>query len=197
MKICYCWVAAAVLLLSACGKQERREAVGMYKVLVEKRAAFAQNNAAEKDFVSSVRGWCTSITAKGGGTGAQLEQNASVAQDLAKSSASISAVVGQVRQGIYDQSIQEEFPKGVRSNLIGELTRRQRFLQEVRSALQDSATAFEGFRQSRGYKGDTYPAGIDKLTQILQGYHEPGDSVNEAISALTAKYNIKEGEPGT
>ena len=129
--------------------------------------------------------------------GKELEQNASVAQDLAKSSAAISAVVGQVRQAIYDQSIQAEFPKGVRSTLIGDLTRRQRFLQDVRSALQDSATAFEGFRQSRGYKGETYPAGIDKLTQILQGYHEPGDSVTEAISALTQKYNIKEGEPST
>jgi hypothetical protein len=196
MKICYCWLAAAMLFVSGCGKEERREAVGFYKVLVEKRAAFAESNALEKGFVDSVRGWCAAITANGAGVAAQLDQNASVAQDLAKSSAAISAQVGQIRQAVYDRPIQKEFAKGVRSTLIGELTRRQRFLQELRAALQDSAAAFEGFRQSRGYKGDTYPAGIDKLTQLLQSYREPGDALAEAVTALTGKYNIKDSDLG-
>jgi hypothetical protein len=192
----YCALLAAVVFSFGCGKAERREAVGFYKVLAEKHAGFIQSNGLEKEFVGSVRSWCAAMV-NGGGRGKQLDQNESVAQDLAKSASAISAQVGQVRQAVYDLPMEEEFTKGVRSTLIGDLTRRQRVLQDFRAALQESAASFASFRQSREYKGDTYPAGIDKLNQILQRYSEPSDSVADATTALTAKYGIKDTDLGT
>ena len=197
MKTLFCLLAAAAVLLSSgCGKQERLEAGQLHKELTQKKAGFAAANVQEKDFISGLRGWCGSITTNGAGKGPQLDQNAAVAQDLAKSAAAVSAQVGQVRQAVYDLPVQKEFIKGIRNGLITELTRRQRLLQEIRSALQESATSFDGFRQSREYKGDTYPAGIDKLNRILQSYKEPPDAVGEALSALATKYNLQEGPPG-
>lgn len=188
MKLCLFAALAAIVLSVGCGKEERREAAALNKVLTEQHSGFTSSIANEKDFVSSVRGWCAGITTAGGGRGATLDQNLTVAQDLAKSAAAISAQVGQVRQAVYDLPLQKEFTQGVRSTLIGELTRRQRELQEFRSALQDTATAFDGFRQSRDYKGETYPAGIDKLSQALQRYKEPGDALADALNTLSAKY---------
>ncbi|SPE37658.1 conserved hypothetical protein [Candidatus Sulfopaludibacter sp. SbA6] len=197
MRLRYGWLVASVLLSFGCGKEERMEAVRFDKLLTQKKAAFAESNAQEKEFVSGVRGWVAAMTANGAGIGTGLEQNASIAQDLAKSAAAVSAQVGLVRQAVYDLPVQKEFIQGVRNTLIGELTRRQRLLQDIRSALQETAAAFDGFRQSRDYKGDTYPAGIDKLTRILGSYKEPGDAVTDAMTALTAKYNIKDADLGT
>jgi hypothetical protein len=197
MKLRYCWLVAAVVLSAGCGKEERMEAVRLDKLLTEKKAAFAESNAQEKEFVSGVRSWSTAISTSGGGVGAQLAQNVSIAQDLAKSAASVSAEVGLVRQAVYDQPAQKEFIQGVRNTLIGELTRRQRLLQDIRMALQETATAFQGFQQSRDYKGDTYPAGIDKLNRLMGSYKEPVDAVADAMNALTAKYNIKDADLGT
>jgi hypothetical protein len=196
MKLRYAWLAAAALLSAGCGKEERMEAVRFDKVLIQQKAAFAESNAQEKDFVSGVRSWSTAISTGGGGVGAQLDQNVSIAQDLVKSAAAVSAEVGLVRQAVYDQPVKKEFTQGVRNSLIGELTRRQRFLQDIRSALQETAVAFDGFRQSRDYKGDTYPAGIEKLNRILGSYKEPTDAVGDAVAALTAKYNIKDTDLG-
>jgi len=192
-----CCLAAAIVLSSGCGKEERREAVGFYKVLSEKRAGFAETNGLEKDFMGSVRGWCESITANGAGRGDQLNQNASVARDLAKSAETISAQIGLVRQAVYNQAIHQEYSQSVRDALIGQLTKRQRFLQEVRAALDDSAAGFEALGQSRAYKGDSYPPSIDKLTAVAQSYHAPSDSVAEAVTALAAKYSIKDADLGT
>ena len=197
MKVRYCLLLAAMVFSSGCGKEERMEAVRFDKLLTQKKAGFTESIVQEKEFVSGVRGWCAAMTSGGAGVGAQLDQNATVAQDLAKSAASVSAQVGVVRQAVYDLPIRKEFTQGVRNTLIGELTRRQRLLQEIRSALQETAAAFDGFRQSRDYKGDTYPAGIDKLTRILQSYKEPGDAVAEAVTALTEKYSIKDADLGT
>ena len=159
----------------------------------------SEQQAAEmtKDLVGSVRSWCEFITANGAGPGAQLNQNVRVARDLAKSTADVSARVGLVRQAVYNQTIQKEFPQGVRNTLIGQLTRRQRFLQEMRAALEDAAKGFESLKQSRDYKGDTYPNAIDKLSQMLQSYKAPGDAVAEAVGALTSKYSIPDAVAGT
>lgn len=197
MKLRCCCLAAAIVLSSGCGKEERREAVGFYKVLVEKRAGFAESNGLEKDFIGSVRSWCGSITANGAGRGDQLNQNASVARDLAKSAETISAQIGTVRQAAYNQAIHQEYPQSVRDALIGQLTKRQRFLQEVRAALDDAAAGFEALGQSRNYKGDSYPPAIDKLTTAAQSYRAPSDSVAEAVTALAAKYSIKDADLGT
>jgi len=197
MKFRCCCLAAAIVLSSGCGKEERREAVGFYKVLLEKRAGFAESNGLEKDFIGSVRSWCESIAANGAGRGDQLNQNASVARDLAKSAETISAQIGLVRQAVYNQAIHQDYPQSVRDALIGQLTKRQRFLQEIRAALDDSAAGFEALGQSRNYKGDSYPPAIDKLTAVAQSYRAPSDSVAEAVTALAAKYSIKDADLGT
>jgi hypothetical protein len=197
MKLRCCCLAAAIVLSSGCGKEERREAVGFYKVLVEKRAAFAESNNLEKDFIATARSWCESIVANGSGQGSQLAQNATVARDLAKSVETLSAQIGQVRQPVYNLTFQKEFPQGVRNALITQLTKRQRFLQELRAALDAAAAGFEALGQSRDYKGDSYPNAIGKLTTVLQGYHAPGDAVAEAVTALADKYSIKDADLGT
>ena len=185
-----CFGLAVVLLTVGCGKEEQRQAQGLYQALAGQSTTFAQSNSMEKDLLASMRSWCTGIIADGGGRGAALAANATIAQDLAKSVASISAQVGQVRQAIYDLPIQKDFPLGVRSGLIAEFTRRQRGLQELRSTLQDTAAGFEAFQHSRDYKGDSYPAGIDKLNQLLQRYKDPTDPVADAMAALEGKYGF-------
>src|SRR5438270_7988458 len=146
----YGWAVAAAVLLCGCGREERREAVGLGKILSQDRAGFAAANAHEKDLVTATRGWAEAIVSGGAGTGQQLAQNASVAADLAKSAEGISAQLGQMRQAIYDQVLQQEFPQSVRSTLITGLTKRQRMLQDLRAALVESAAQFSELRQMPG-----------------------------------------------
>jgi hypothetical protein len=194
VKLRYCWLLAAVALFSGCGKEEHNEAVRFCKTLQQKSADFAKANAMEKDFLASARSWCESIMANGAGRGDQLNQNAAVARDLAKSAAFISTQVGAVRQAIYDEPIKQEFPQSIRVNLITQLTRRQRTLQDVRALLDDSAPGFLDLRLSRDYKGDAYPGGITKLNAMLEGYSSPADVVTDAIASLKTKYNIQDAD---
>ena len=194
MKLHYCWLLAATVLFSGCGREERAEAVRFSKTLQQKSADFAKANAMEKDFLASARVWCESIMANGAGRGDELNQNAAVAKDLAKSAAFISTQVGAVRQAIYDEPVKHEYPQSIRVNLITQLTKRQRLLQEERALLDDSAPGFLDLRLSRDYKGDAYPGGIPKLNAMLQTYMSPEDFVGEAIQALKTKYNIQDSD---
>ncbi len=194
MKLRYCWLLAAVALFSGCGKEERTEAVRFCKTLQHKSADFASANAMEKDFLASARSWCGSIMENGAGRGDQLNQNAAAAKDLAKSAAFISTQVGTVRQAIYDEPIKHEYPQSIRVNLISQLTKRQRLLQEERALLDDSAPGFLDLRLSRDYKGDAYPGGIPKLNAMLGTHMSPEDIVGEAIKALKTKYNIQDAD---
>jgi hypothetical protein len=189
-----CLLLAAAALLTGCGKQERSEAVQLAKVLTGKKANFASANAIEKDFVASARAWCGGITANGAGRGVALDQNARVAAELAKSAVAASAELSQVRQAIDGQPLKEEYPRSVRNELITQLTERQRQLQGIRALLQQSATEFLGFRQSKAYVGDTYPAGIGKLDALLRSYGAPEDAVGTALAALKAKYSLSDSE---
>ena len=194
MKLRYCCWLAAVALFSGCGKEERIEAVGFSNILQQKHADFASANALEKDLLASARSWCGSIMENGAGRGDQLNQNAAVAQDLAKSAAFISTQVGAVRQAIYDVSLKQEYPQSIRVNLITQLTKRQRSLQEVRALLDDSAPGFLDLRLSKDYKGDAYPGGIPKLNAMLESYSNPKDVVGEAIQSLKTKYDIQDAD---
>ena len=194
MKLRYCCWLAAVALFSGCGKEERIEAVGFSNILQQKHADFASANALEKDLLASARSWCGSIMENGAGRGDQLNQNAAVAQDLAKSAAFISTQVGAVRQAIYDVSLKQEYPQSIRVNLITQLTKRQRSLQEVRALLDDSAPGFLDLRLSKDYKGDAYPGGIPKLNAMLESYGNPKDVVGEAIQSLKTKYDIQDAD---
>jgi len=73
-----------------------------------------------------------------------MKQNEAVAKDLATSAAFISTKLGAVRQAIYDEPIKQEYPQSIRVGLITQLTKRQRFLQEARTMLDDSAAGFSG-----------------------------------------------------
>jgi hypothetical protein len=194
VKLRYCWLLAALALFSGCGKEERIEAVRFSKMLQQKSADFAKANAMEKDFLASARSWCDSIMAGGAGRGDQLNQNAAVAKDLAKSAAFISTQLGTVRQAIYDEPIKQEYTQSIRVNLITQLTKRQRLLQEARAVLDASAPDFLELRLSPDYKGDSYPGGIPKLNAMLEGYPSPADVVGEAIKSLKTKYNIQDAD---
>jgi hypothetical protein len=137
---------AAVASITGCGKQERTEAVQFAKTLTEEKANFASANTIERDFVSSARAWCGGITANGAGRGVELDQNAVVAAELAKSTVKISSQLSQIRQAIDSQPLKEEYPRHLRNMLTTQLTKRQRLLQDMRALLEQSAPQFLEFR---------------------------------------------------
>jgi hypothetical protein len=189
-----CLLLAAVALISGCGKQERIEAVQLAKTLKEKKPNFDSANNLEKDLVSSARAWCGGIAANGAGRGAELDQNSSVAAQLAKSAVAASAQLSQVRLAIDGQSLNEEYPRNVRNELTTLLTKRQRQLQDMRAWLEQSAPQFLEYKQSKTYAGDTYPDGIGKLDAMLRGYKAPEDAIGPTLAALQTKYGLKDGE---
>jgi hypothetical protein len=185
---------AAAALITGCGRPERIEAVQLAKVLTERKGNLAAADAIEKDFVSSARAWCDGITANGAGRGVVLDQNATVAAELAKSAVAASTQLSQVRQAVDGQPLQEEYPRSVRNALITQLTKRQRLLQEMRVLLEQSAPQFLEYRHSRAYVGDTYPDGIGKLDMLLHAYKAPEDAIGTALAALHAKYSLSDSE---
>jgi hypothetical protein len=185
---------AVVGFVTGCGKQERNEAVQLAKVLNAKKADYASSNTIEKDFVNSARAWCAGITTNGAGRGAELDQNSSVATEIAKSAVAVSTQLSQVRQVVDDLSLKEEFSKDVRNTLITQLTKRQRTLQDMRAQLEQAAPQFLEYRKMKSYAGDTYPDGIGKLNSLLGMYKEPEDSVAAALTALKTKYGLSESE---
>jgi hypothetical protein len=185
---------AAAVCIAGCGKQERNEAVQLAKALAAKKADYASANATEKDFIASARAWCGGITANGAGRGAELDQNATVAAEIAKSAVAVSAQLSQVRQAADDQPLKEEFPKDVRNTLITELTKRQRLLQDMRAMLEQASPQFLEYKKIKTYVGDTYPDGIGKLNAMLDTYKEPEDAIATALGALKAKYSLSDSE---
>jgi hypothetical protein len=185
---------AAIVCLPGCGKQEHNEAVQLAKALTAKKADYASSNKTEKDFVDSARAWCAGITTNGAGRGAELDQNASVATEIAKSAVAVSAQLSQVRQAVDDLPLKEEYPKEVRNTLITQLTKRQRTLQEMRALLEQSAPQFLEYRKIKTYAGDTYPDGIGKLNTMLGAYKEPEDAIGIALASLKTKYGLTDSE---
>ena len=190
----FCVVLAAAVCVAGCGKQEHNEAVQLAKALSAKKADYASANATEKDFIASARAWCGGITTSGAGKGAELDQNASVATQIAKSAVAVSATLGQVRQVLDGQPLTEEFPRDVRNTLITELTKRQRQLQDMRALLEQAAPQFLEYKKVKTYAGDTYPDGIGKLNATLEAYKEPEDAIATALTALKTKYGLSDGE---
>jgi hypothetical protein len=190
----YWLLLASVALVAGCGRQERAEAVQLAKALKGQQANFASANAIEKDFVSSARAWCGSITANGSGRGAELDQNAAVAAQLAKSAVAVSAQLSQVRQAIDGPSLTEEYPEHVRDGLTTQLTKRQRTLQDMRALMEQSAPQFLEYKQLKAYKGDRYPDGVGKLDALLRAYTPPEDAVGAAVASLQEKYAFSNSE---
>jgi len=185
---------AVAASITGCGKQERIEAVQFAKLLTGKKANFASANTIEKDFVISARAWCGGITANGAGRGVELDQNAAVAAELAKSVVAVSSQLSQVRQAIDGQPLQEEYPQHVRDVLTTQLTKRQRQLQDMRALLEQSAPQFLEYRHSKAYVGDTYPDGVGKLDALVRAYQAPEDALGSALADLQAKYGLSGNE---
>ena len=169
------------------------EAVQFAKALRATKADFSSANTIEKDFVTNARAWCGGITANGAGRGAELDQNAAVAAELAKYTVTISSQLSQVRQAIDGQPLKEEYPREVRDDLTTRLTKRQRSLQDMRAVLEQSATQFLQLRHTT-YAENTYPDGVGKLDALLRSYSAPEDAVGTALAALQEKYGLKESE---
>lgn len=184
----------AVALISGCGKKERAEGLQLAKSLKEKQSDFLSANKTEADLVGQARVWCASIVASGAGRAEQLDQNAAVAAELAKSVAAISAQLSGVRAAVSDQPIEGEFPMAVRGTLITKLTKRQRSLEDLRSLLQQIAPQFLEYKSRKNFAGDSYPGEIEKLDALLKAYGPPDDAVGEALKALTEKYGFAGGE---
>ena len=190
----FCVLLAAVVCITGCGKQARTEAVQLAKALTAKKADYASSNTTERDFVSSARAWCAGITTNGAGRGAELDQNAAVATQIAQSAVGVSAQLSQVRQVVDDVPLTEEYPRGVRNTLITQLTQRQRLLQDMRALLEQAAPQFLEYKKDKTYKGDSYPDGIGKLNTMLGTYQEPEDVIATALGALEAKYGLSDSE---
>ena len=134
MNLRYSWILAAALVWSGCGRAERKEAVTFCKVLTQKQADFAATNAMEKDVLGNTRMWCEGITANGAGPGKDLGENADSAKSLAQSAGLVSTQLGQLRQSLYDQPLQKENLQTIRANLLSQIMKRQKMLQDVRTA---------------------------------------------------------------
>jgi len=194
LKSQYCLLLAAVASITGCGKQERSEAVQFVKVLTGTKANFASANTIEEDLVKNARAWCEGITANGAGRGVELDQNAAVAAELAKSAVVISSELSQVRQAIDGQPLKEEYPRQVRDILTTELTKRQRLLQVMHGLLEQSAIQFLESRHSKAYMGDKCPNGVAELDSLLRTHIAPDDALGAAIGALRAKYGLSGSE---
>ena len=182
------------LLLTACGRQERREAASLCKALSQKQADLIAVNNLEKDLMGSARPWCEGILSNGAGKGKELEENAASAKAMAFSAGEVANQIGRLRQAIYDLPLQEEYPQSVRSTLINQMMQRQKKLQEVRAALDSSSADFLNFARSRDYKGDSYPAAMDKLHSLISGYTGPEDAFAKAIGELKTKYTLSDAD---
>jgi hypothetical protein len=194
LKLTYSWLAVLAVVLVGCGKEERTEASQFSKVLTAKQANFANANTLEKSFISSARDWCGGITANGSGKGAALDQNAAVAAQLAKNAVAIGAELSQVRQAVDDLPLKSEFPQGVRATLATQLTKRQRYLQEMRALLEQAGPEFLTYKANKTYAGDLFPGGLSKLEAMLDRYAIPNDDVGTALTALKTKYELKSDE---
>jgi len=194
MKLRFGWLPIALAALCGCGGAAHQEALSLCKILANGHADFLAANAKETELMAATAAWADTIIRSGAGRGGQLEQNAKVAEDLANSADQVGTQVGQLRKAIFDLALQQEFTQGVRSTLTTQLTRRQRTLQELRTALTESAAQFRELSQTRSYKGDSYPTAIDKVNQMAQTAKPPEDVVGQALSALKDKYGIKDSD---
>lgn len=197
VKLRHYWLLPALVLIAACGREERSEAVRFAKLLNQKQIDFGKVNTVEKEFVDGVRSWVEPIMSGGAGRGGELDRHASIARDLANSCAGLSEQLGAVRKAVENEALKSEYPRGIRMTLIDRLIKRQRSIQEIRSVLQETAPAFLQYREVRDYAGDTYPAGIGKLNQIVQSYKPPEDALAQALKELKTKYGLSDADLGS
>ena len=150
------------------------------KALTAKQANFATANTLEKSFVASARDWAAASRPMGRGKGDALDQNAAVAAELAKNAVAIGAELSEVRQALDDlETLKSEFPQDVRSTLVTQLTKRQRYLQEMRALLEQAGPEFLTYKANKSYAGDLFP----------------GDSTNSKACSIATRFRTMMWEP--
>jgi len=183
-------VLSAAAFLASCGRETHREAVVLSQTIEHTQPAYRSAGGMERDLISSTRGWVETIQGNGAGHGAEIAQNAAVAGELAHSADVISTQLGEIRKSLYDQTLQKDDLQAIRTTINAQITQRQKLLQQLRLVLTDTAAQFRALAESRTYKGDSYPAGIDRLGQILQAYHSPEDALRQALGRLKEDFGI-------
>jgi hypothetical protein len=181
---------ATGLLFTGCGKQAHRDAVALGEILEKNQSGYNNSNGMERDLIAGTRAWTETIMTRGAGRGLELTQNARVAQQLAKSADLISAQLGEFRKSLYDQPLQQETLQTMRTAINAQITKRQKFLQEIRIVLVDTETQFRELTVRLTYRGDTYSVGIDRLAELVQPYHYPEDIVLHTLQSLRLDYGI-------
>ena len=187
-------VLAVAAILGGCGGKERAEGLQIAKALKQHQADFASANQLENELIQSARSWCAAIIANGAGRGAQLEQNAAVAEGLAKSAVEVSNRLSGLRAAISGLAVEREYGMSVRGDIITALTQRQRQLQELRALLQQIAPQFLEYKTQKNFAGDSYPGEIQKLDAMLRAYGSPRDLVGDTLKSLTEKYSFTADE---
>jgi hypothetical protein len=71
---------------------------------------------------------------------------------------------------------------------MGDFSKRQRFLHELKTLLENSAPGFRQLAEQRSYQGDSFPGGLDKLNSMVVGYDVREGTLDEAITKLQEKY---------
>jgi hypothetical protein len=184
----------SLLLVSACGRQEKTEGVQLAKALNEKKTAFAKICAEENLVVDQVRKWSSDIVSNGAGKGPQLEQNALTALELSKNAVNVGNELSTLRQSISNIPLTTEEPGTIRANVMGEFSKRQRYLHELKTLLENSAPGFRQLAEQKSYKGDSFPAGLDKLNGMVTGYNVREGTLDEAVASLKEKFEIADTE---
>jgi hypothetical protein len=185
------------VMLSSCGGDSRREAVGLGRVLIDGRAEFSAATRNEADLVDATRAWTHGVLSRGGGRGEQLQQHSKTALQLASSAAIISRRLGVLRAAVHDMELKEEATKEIRTKLLTEIATRQTALQELRSAFQDSSDRFRQLGRILWYQGNEYPAEVKRLKSMVDAYQPPKDAVGEALHSLSKELGIGETELAT
>jgi hypothetical protein len=194
VKCCYVCMLPLALLSFGCGRAERKEAVTFGQLLAREMAAYASTNDLEKDAFMSTRAWCEGITQNGSGKGAALKENADSATSLANFLSLVSNQLGQIRQAIRDLPLHQEKIQDLRGKLTSQILQHQKMLQGVRATLEGAAQNFLDSANSRAYTGDTYPAGIDRLSSVLGSYTRPEDLLGKTMEQLKSAYKLQPAE---
>jgi hypothetical protein len=189
-----CRLLPALLLLAACGGARHDEAVRFSKTLIAQKTAFAAANAAEQQFLDQARAYCSDIVAKGAGKAADVEQKAVGAVALAQASLTPVNQLSQVRKAINDISLLQEFNGSVRGGLIDEISKRQRFLQEVKTQFENAALQLRTLAGRSDYTADSFPDEIRQLNDLLLGYRVREGTLDEAIKTVIEEYKLTDAD---
>jgi len=181
-------IGAAMLVLAGCHKDDRADATQLEKALTVLQADAGAAASLENEMLNRARPWCAGMTAAGTGHDADLATNTATAADLARLAQTANDRWEAIHKALVAERLRAEYPRNLRSNVTAQIAKHQAALQELRAALDDTATQFKSLAQNRDYTGDTVPPVVTKLDHILGQYEPPTDDISAALSEIRAKY---------